>query len=185
MKILSLDLELNQASSGAKIIEVGACVGDLKTASIVERYSAFVNPNEPLLESIRELTTITQEQVDNAGTLEEAYLGMVAMGKRHGCLRMPIVWGMGDGAALRRELPGDCKWKFGRRELDVKALFQSYQIARNCAVQAGLTKAMAEIGLTFIGTKHRADDDAINTFFIFCALIQKFQHEKNSTILPE
>lgn len=174
MKILSLDLELNQATSGAKIIEIGACVGDLNTSSIIERYTAFVNPHEQLLDTIIQLTSITQEQVDNAGTIEDAYAGMVAMAKRHACLRMPIVWGMGDGPAIRRELPSTCKWKFGRRELDVKALFQSYQMAKGNKVHAELSTAMTHLGLSFTGRQHRADDDAINTFIIFSELIKKF-----------
>lgn len=175
INILSLDLELNQAETGPKIIEIGACVGNTQTGEILERYSAFVNPREILLPTIIQLTSITQAQVDNAGNIEDAYLGMVDMGRRHGCLRMPIVWGMGDGHALRKELPPTCTWEFGRRELDVKAVFQMHQMARGDKVQAGLAKAMTWLGLAFTGKKHRADDDALNTFLIFYELLKKFR----------
>lgn len=175
MKILSLDLELNQAPSGAKIIELGACIGDLQTGTVIERYSAFVNPHEPLEEMIIKLTTITQAQVDAAGTIEEAYLGMVAMAKQHDCLRMPLVWGAGDTDAIKKELPPACTWKFGRRELDAKTIFQAYQLALEGKVQSGLSKAMSRLGLQFAGTKHRAIDDAINTFLIFCELLKRFK----------
>jgi len=174
MNILSLDLELNQADTGSKIIEVGACVGNLQTGEILEIYSAFVNPNEKLTEFIIQLTSITQQQVDNAGTIEEAYLGMEAMAKRHECLTMPIVWGTGDGFALRSELPKTCPWNFGRRELDVKAVFQAYQMAKQGKIQAGLAKALTRLELNFKGKKHRANDDAVNTFIIYHALLQKF-----------
>lgn len=176
MKILSLDLELNQDPTGPKIIEVGACIGDTQTGEILDQYSAFVNPHQKLLEFIITLTSITQAEVDVAGSIEDAYLGMVAMANKHDCSRMPIVWGMGDGFALRRELPEHCPWSFGRRELDVKAVFQTYQMAREEKIQAGLAKAMTKLGLSFKGRKHRAVDDAINTFIIFHALLKKLQN---------
>jgi inhibitor of KinA sporulation pathway (predicted exonuclease) len=175
MKILSLDLELNQAVSGAKIIEIGACIGDLATGEIVEKYSKFVNPEELLVDFIIKLTSITQEEVDQAGTLVDAYLGMEDMARRHECMHLPLVWGIGDGAAIRKELPLGVKWNFGRRELDVKAVFQSYQMASGGKVQAGLAKAMTHLDVNFIGRKHRADDDAVNTFIIFRELIKRFK----------
>jgi inhibitor of KinA sporulation pathway (predicted exonuclease) len=174
MNILSFDLELNQDPTGPKIIEIGACVGETTTGEIRESYSAFVNPKQILLESIVKLTSITQAQVDAAGTLEEAYLGMENLARKYDCLTLPLVWGGGDGFALRQELPKTCPWSFGRRELDVKDVFQSYQIAKGEKVQAGLAKAMTRLGLHFKGRKHRAIDDAINTFFIFHALLGRF-----------
>jgi sporulation inhibitor KapD len=174
MKILALDLELNQDPNGAKIIEVGACCGDTTTGEVLEKYSAFVNPNETLQDFIITLTGITQADVDSAGTILEAYQGMELMAGKYDCQRMPLVWGMGDGHALRRELPKECPWNFGRRELDVKAVFQAYQMAKGEKIQAGLAKAMTKLGLNFIGKKHRAVDDAVNTFLIYCNLLKRF-----------
>lgn len=91
MKFLSFDLELNQDPAGAKIIEIGACIGDAKTKEIIAQYSAFVDPGEILQEYIIKLTGITQDDVDNAGTLLEAYLGMCKMAELHECTRMPVV----------------------------------------------------------------------------------------------
>lgn len=174
MKILSFDLELNQDPKGAKIIEIGACVGDVNTGEVLESYFAFVNPHELLLDHIIKLTSITQAQVDSAGSIEAAYHGMEALAKKYDCCRMPIVWGAGDGHALRQELPSQVSWSFGRRELDVKAVFQAYQMAQGAKVQAGLAKAMTHLDLAFKGRKHRAVDDAINTFSIYYALLKKF-----------
>jgi inhibitor of KinA sporulation pathway (predicted exonuclease) len=175
MNILSFDLELNQAPTGAKIIEIGACIGDTLTGEVLESYTAFVNPQQPLMEHITLLTSITQQQVDTAGTLEAAYLGMVEMARQYSCMSMPLVWGGGDGHALRRELSPEVEWSFGRRELDVKAVFQTYQMAREEKIQAGLAKALTRLGLAFKGRKHRAIDDAINTFIIYYALLRKFK----------
>ena len=174
MKILSFDLELNQNPVAAKIIEIGACIGDPKTGEIFEDYSAFVNPNEKLVDPIIQLTSITQKQVDEAGTLEEAFLGLKDLASRHQCLTMPLVWGGGDGHALRKELPAHVEWPFGRRELDVKTVFQAYQMAKGEKLQAGLAKAMTRLDLSFKGRKHRAIDDAINTFIIYVELLKRF-----------
>lgn len=175
MNILALDLELNQDPSGSKIIEIGACVGDLQTTEVLETYTAFVNPQQKLQDFIIQLTSITQEDVDKAGSIEDAYLGMVAFAKKYDSARMPLVWGVGDGYAIRRELPSHCEWSFGRRELDVKAVFQAYQMAKEEKIQAGLAKAMTRLGLSFKGKKHRAIDDAVNTFLIYCELLKRFK----------
>jgi inhibitor of KinA sporulation pathway (predicted exonuclease) len=174
MNILALDLELNQDPNGSKIIEIGACCGNTDSGEILEKYTAFVNPHETLQEFIIKLTSITQAEVDAAGTIEEAYLGMEAMAKKYDCQHMPLVWGLGDGIALRKELPKTCVWNFGRRELDVKAVFQAYQMAKGEKIHAGLAKAMTKVGMQFSGKKHRAVDDAVNTFLIYCNLIKRF-----------
>jgi inhibitor of KinA sporulation pathway (predicted exonuclease) len=179
MKFLSFDLELNQASTGAKIIEVGACIGETDRREVLTTYSCLVNPHEILEPTIIALTGITQEEVYTGKTIEEAYLGMEKLANYYDCLRMPLVWGCGDGYALRAELSKDTKWNFSRRELDVKAIFQAYQVAIGGKLEAGLSKAMRKVGLTFQGKKHRAKDDAVNTFLIFCELLQKFQGASN------
>ena len=174
MKFLSFDLELNQAKTGAKIIEVGACIGDTVTCEILETYNCIVDPFEKLEQKIINLTGITQTEVEQGHSISQAYLGMKNMASKHGCMRMPLVWGTGDGNAIRSELPKEIKWIFGRRELDVKAVYQAYQVANDGEIQAGLNNAMENLGLNFQGKIHRATNDAVNTFFIFCELLQRF-----------
>lgn len=174
MRFLSFDLELNQASTGAKIIEIGACIGDTDTKEILATYSCLVNPNEKLEECIVQLTGITQGDVDGGSTIAKAYLGMEAMASKYDCLRMPLVWGIGDGHALRAELPKEITWNFGRRELDVKAVFQAFQVARSSKINLGLKNSMKKLGLDFQGKTHRAQDDALNTFLIFCELLNRW-----------
>jgi len=175
LNIISFDLELNQAASGAKIIEIGACVGNMGNKDIIDEYTAIVNPNEQLEERIIALTGITQAMVDGGTTLLNAYEGMIKMAIKHDCLRMPLTWGCGDLPDLKAELPEHATRYFGRRELDAKTLYQCYQIAKNDKVQSGLAKSMTKLGLNFKGTKHRATDDAKNTFLIFCALLDEFK----------
>lgn len=172
MKVFSFDLELNQAKTGAKIIEFGACIGETETKQVIDQYSCIVNPEEILEPKIIALTGISQDAVNAGTTIVNAYNGMVAMVNRYECLRTPIVWGCGDGFALKKELPREARWIFGRRELDVKAIFQAYLLAVDGRVrQSGLAKSLHKFGVKFAGTPHRAKDDAINTFFIFCKLL--------------
>jgi inhibitor of KinA sporulation pathway (predicted exonuclease) len=174
-RILSFDLELNQdPATGPRIIEVGACIGNLDTGAIEETYTKFVNPGQPLQEVIIKLTSITQADVDAGCSLDDAYVGMVHLAKRYSCLTLPLVWGGGDGLAIRQELKS-AKWKFGRRELDVKALFQAYQLAKGVSVKSGLESAMNQLDMQFVGKVHRAIDDAANTFHIFYKLISFYK----------
>jgi inhibitor of KinA sporulation pathway (predicted exonuclease) len=41
--------------------------------------------------------------------------------------------------------------------------------------QAGLAKALTRLGMAFVGRKHRADDDALNTFLIAHKLLQEMK----------
>lgn len=53
---------------GAKIIEIGAVKVD-KDGNVVGEFSSFINPHMKLPRNIKELTNITQEQVDSAPEL--------------------------------------------------------------------------------------------------------------------
>ena len=64
----SLDLEMNQPSR--KIISIGVVVGNIRTGNILEKLNVFVNPREKLITRIKDLTKITQEDVDSGYTLE-------------------------------------------------------------------------------------------------------------------
>lgn len=197
MKLLSLDLELNQPSN--KIIQIGACIGDIKTGEIVEKFDRLIKINEPLNPFITKLTGITEDALVTMGTsLNEAYVELLAMIKGHKLgMVNPITWGGGDSKLLMDQVMHHkhlraswevvttgvyntddtaMNWPFGRRWLDIKTLFQFHQISRDQKVQAGLAKAMTKVGLKFQGTKHNALDDAVNTFHLahyFVALNNK------------
>ena len=49
----SLDLELNKdPTTGPKIIQIGAVVGDLVSGNIIEKFSVYVNPHQQLTPEI-------------------------------------------------------------------------------------------------------------------------------------
>lgn len=178
MKLLSLDLEMNQPSG--KIIQVGACVGDTRTGQVLDTLSVFVDPEEELSEYIVTLTGIYPAHIINEGkTLLEAYELLRDFHLKHQCFMNPLTWGGGDSYELRQQLkiqsvePED--WCFGRRWIDVKTLYITKRIAIEANLQAGLAKAMHREGLQFKGRKHDAKSDAINTFYMFVHLMRKFK----------
>ncbi len=71
MNIVCLDLELAQPSN--KIIEVGYCIGNFTTGEIKYKGYSFCNPEEQLSQYIIDLTSITQSDVDSAGSALDAY----------------------------------------------------------------------------------------------------------------
>lgn len=187
MKLFTaFDLECNQPSK--KIIQIGAVVGDLDTGDIIDKMCITINPMEQLgmceggdehERSITDLTGITQAQVDAGVTLEYAYIKLNSFHSRS--FINPIVWGGGDARALREQLSPeifkDFPWCFGRREIDVKTLFIAYQLANGKSKQAGLSKAMSKVGLSFRGHAHRADWDAENTWKMFVRMLELYKEK--------
>lgn len=173
MNLMALDLELNQPSR--KIIEIGVCFFNLESGEVLEKCSWYINPNEPINPYITDLTTITDEDVIKEGiTLLEAYNELVAKYKKHNCFGNMLTWGGGDSEELKQELSqyGNIQWEFGRRWFDVKTLYQAFCMREGHKIQAGLAKALTRVGLQFKGTKHRAIDDAFNTYRMFSKLIK-------------
>lgn len=171
-KVISIDLELNQPSG--KIIQIGYVIGVVKDGRILTSQSLIINPNEPLGRlndrdmTITELTGITQQQVDNGMSLQEAYDILFEDVVRLNPSRTPVQWGTGDSRAIRTQLGLSYNdFIFRGREFDVKTLFQTYQLFNNESVAAGLASAMQTVGLEFNGRQHDALADAYNTFLMF------------------
>lgn len=175
-KFMSIDLELNQPSG--KIIQIGACIGDITTGEISHDFSVIVNPLEPINPFITELTGIKQEQVDNEGILmEEAYIKLVDFFNEHKPFINAITWGGGDVQEVKDQV-GHVEshpWPFGRRWIDTKTLFVSWRFSQGEPIQGGLAKSMTKVGLKFEGRKHDALDDAKNTFKMYCRMLKLFR----------
>ena len=172
----SLDLELNQAETGAKIIQIGAVVGNIHTGEILEKLSVFINPHEALTPYIIELTGIKQADVDAGVTLLEGYNQLKDMHKRYGSMINCITWGGGDTTELltqiKSENPEFDDWAFGRRWIDTKTMYVCWRLANGHPMQGGLKTACRKLGVKFQGPAHRADLDALNTFFAFKKLLE-------------
>lgn len=175
---IALDLEMNQPSG--KIIQIGACVGNVVTGEILRQQSWYINPEEPISEYITTLTGITDMDIEKEGyTLKEAYDQLSLMALHYGAHRSLITWGCGDQETLREQLniiKENKEWRFGRRYWDVKTLFQALMLSRNQKIQSGLAKALIRMGMRFEGKKHDAGDDAYNTFLLFRRLLKEFKN---------
>lgn len=179
----SLDLEMAQPSK--KIIQIGACAGNIVTGEILEKLSIFVNPNEQLNQFITDLTGIKQSDVDSGTTLQNAYEILKRFHLRHNSFINPIVWGGGDNLELFEQLKLEntnltfesLEWCFGRRWIDVKTLFISWRLANGQPIQGGLAKSMLKVELRFQGRKHNATDDSINTFHMYCKMLNLMKNK--------
>lgn len=181
----SIDLEMNQPSK--KIIQIGACVGNITTGKILDKLSIFVNPNESLNPEIIKLTGITQDDVDGGTTLLNAYEALKRFHKEHNSFINPITWGGGDSNELRDQLLSEnpdvnLEWCFGRRWIDTKTLFVSHRFANRQPIQGGLAKSMLKVGLRFQGRKHNATDDSVNTFHMYSKMLELIKRPEGTEI---
>jgi inhibitor of KinA sporulation pathway (predicted exonuclease) len=190
----SLDLELNNPEY--EIIQIGAMIGDIRTGEIFEKLSVIIHTSNKLCEiddpkkgltNIVQLTGITQEMVDKGISLEEGYKQLDKIHSRiyNGFrpFRNCMTWGGGDSSHLKSELEkrgikfsekeGPGMFCFGRRWIDIKSIFQFYQMAKGDKTRSGLAKSLRRFGMNFKGQKHDALDDAINTFLLACRLREK------------
>lgn len=173
---LALDLELNVDADGntTKIIQVGVAIGS--SVEDIKTYKWYVDPKEPIVPYITELTGITQEDIDT----KAVPLATVAeeLGKlidEHQTFVNPIQWGHGDDQELITEFKdNNVEFRyFGHRAVDVKTLFVFLQMAKGNSYKGGLRACMGRYKLSFKGEPHRADVDAYNTLVFYFHLMNR------------
>jgi len=182
---IALDLEFNQPSQ--TIVQIGAVLGHLPSGAVHARFSCFVNPQEPLAPRISTLCGITPQALEIAGSLSEAFEQLKAWRQPFvpEVQRNPLTWGGSDSETLRQALSLDAEhYLFGRRCNDVKTLYTAWCHAQGRTSQGGLATSMKKLGLMFEGRKHDALYDAANTFRMYCALLQTFEHQKSKILTP-
>lgn len=161
-KILVIDLELtcweDPRPDQMEIIQIGACVLNLKTGEIDRPISMMVKPlNANISEYCTNLTGITPEDVFKGRPLEER---INTLAKEYSLRNNPWgAWGS-DNMHLRRELAEKrIFWPFNQQYVNIKQL---YAFHKNSSKGTGLAKAIKQIGLEFWGTQHDAMSDAVN-----------------------
>lgn len=175
-KFCILDLEFNQPSR--KIFQIGACVGSLRNGEVLSTFNQYVDIRESLSPFIVNLCGITDRDFQSQCVpLLLAYTSMSDWLRPFDVVRNPITWGGSDSLSLRQHLSisglplDDNEFLFGRRFFDTKTIFQAYSLAKSGRIPVGgLAKSMAKVNLKFIGKKHNALDDAINTWHMFYRL---------------
>lgn len=152
-----------------EIIEIGACILN-PDMDIIGIFEVFVKPvlNPTLTSFCKQLTTITQEQVDNSCLVEEALKGLHQHASQFGEYDF-VSWGGFDSRQIQREcvLKGIENPMRGNN-INYKARFAEIKHLKNKR-GVGVQKALNILGMKFIGTPHRGIDDARN----IAAIIQK------------
>ena len=176
--LVCIDLEMNNEPDlnnklvVTDIIQIGACILDLKSNTIVDKFNKYVKlpDGKKVHPKIIQLTGITDETLYTEGTsLYLAYKELeYFINQYDGVFRHSVSWGGDDGKYLLNELINKCsfneKFIFSPSSyVDVKKVYQIYCMMNNISIRSGLGKSLTRVGLNFIGRQHDALDDSINT----------------------
>ena len=164
---LVIDLEATCCDRGtiereeSEIIEIGAVMVDAGTLAAVDEFSTFVRPvrHHTLTGFCTNLTSIQQEDVDQAPKLPEAFTKLVAWAEQYAD-HLFCSWGDYD----RNQIGRECRNKqidrpFAEGHWNLKQKF-SEQLGTE--QRFGMAAALEEVNLELRGTHHRGIDDARN-----------------------
>ena len=165
-------------ASWSEIIEFPCVLVDATTLKVVSEFSTFVNPTgekRQLTAFCTKLTSITQEDVDGAPTLDkvlkqfELWLPEV-LGSHDTSRVLPVTCGEPDLSAM---LPRECQ----RKGLKVPGVLRRYCNMKRPYVACGLKQRgmdgmLKQLGLPLVGHHHRGIDDARNIANITVQLVK-------------
>lgn len=172
--ILALDCEFMQPST--RTIEIGAAIFNIE-GHLIDTFQTYVNPLESISPYITDLTTITNESVENAPLIAEAWEQLRTFHSKYSPIYMnPIVWGSGvrnDSSALWLESKDSAPNFMGYRVFDCKTLYQAIKIKECRDIKAGLQTACKKMNILFEGKPHTATADAIMTGKLWFELLRR------------
>ena len=144
-----------------EIIEIGAVMVEAKNLNIVSEFQTFIKPvRNPILTNFCiQLTSITQEQVDNAPSYQEA----IADFKQWLYQYSDFIFGSW-GDYDRKQFQQDSKfhqlpYPISSGHINLKKLFSSNQRLKQ---RYGMAQALKIAEIELLGTHHRGIDDAKN-----------------------
>ncbi|WP_339750111.1 3'-5' exonuclease [uncultured Rubinisphaera sp.] len=142
-------------------IEIGAVMVCSRTFLPIEEFQSFVSPiRHPILTDFcRELTGITQLQVENAPPFEPVIKKLSDWAHTFPDFTF-CSWGNYDHSQLR----SDCEYHefefpLGEKHINLK---EQFALTRGHRKKSGVQAALRSVGLQFIGSHHRGIDDARN-----------------------
>jgi len=145
-----------------EIIEFAAALVEKETLDVVDEFDEFVRPVvHPVLDDFcTELTSITQEQVDNGYTFPTVLRQFKAWLEKYPGEKTFSSWGDYD----KDQLLYDCskhevEYPFDDEHCDLKKVFQE---KRGYKRQCGVKTALRRLRMDFEGTPHRGRDDVRN-----------------------
>lgn len=179
-KILSVDLEATcwepknskPIDEEQEIIEIGVSLINLKSLKIEKSEGIIVKPvRSKISKFCTDLTTLTQEQVDNGLLFKDACerLKKEFESKKTNWLG----WGDYDRTFFNRQcIEYDVEYPFGNRYINLKHIMS---VMYGLPKEFGLANAMKFLEIDFTGTHHRGVDDAFNTAKIFIKMLERFR----------
>lgn len=166
------DGEVQPRDAISEIIEIGIAVVNTKQLKIVSNDSILVRPQRSKVSKFcNKLTTLTQEQVDQGITFQEAMKKLRSDFDSGN--RTFISWGDYD----RKMFDRNCKdynvqYPFGPRHMNLK---NSFTILHGLDREPGMDTALEHLKLKLDGTHHRGVDDARNIANILLHTLKKFR----------
>ncbi|MBB3224471.1 3'-5' exonuclease [Pseudoduganella umbonata] len=164
---LVIDLEATCSDDGTigpetmEIIEIGACWAD-ETGRVASSFQSFVRPDRhPVLTTFcTGLTGIEQYQVDTAPLFPDAAQSLRGFVAQFEATSIWMSWGAFDRKQLDRQSAHyGLTSPVSIPHINAKKQFAKLQ---KIGKEIGMARALALCGLTFLGTHHRAEDDALN-----------------------
>lgn len=165
------DSDSNRYKEQQEIIEIGAVICDIN-GEIFEKFDIFVKPviNPVLTEFCKDLTSITQNDVDNGLLIKDALIQLdkflLDNKTKYPELLLWGSWGFFDKSLLSkcsdRVRKNDQNFVLNILDFKYTNFSIDYANKNNKGRKVGVRKALAKSQLSFIGTPHRAIDDVIN-----------------------
>ncbi|MFA5474349.1 MAG: PolC-type DNA polymerase III [Acholeplasmataceae bacterium] len=170
------DIETTGLSSARdQIIEIGAV--KLKQSGIIEHFQRFVNPQESLSTFTTELTSITDEMLKDAPTIDQVLPEFLAFAEGSILVAHNALFDIGHIAENARKLNIDFPHEYVVDTLNIARYFYSQKLKRFNL------KAVAKHFKVKQTQHHRADDDAAVTAQIWLSMMQDFAKEEIRTYL--
>lgn len=164
--------EIQPENEIQEIIEIGIAVVNINKLEIVDNTSIIVRPqNSKLSKFCTQLTTLTQEYVDQGCTFQAA---CQILKKNYNANNSTFVsWGDFDRKMFERNCQHyDCKYPFGPRHLNLK---NTFTVLHGLDREPGMDGALEHLKLNLEGTHHRGIDDTKNIAKILIHTIKQFR----------
>ena len=158
------------ADQESEIIEIGICTIDIASGDRLQRQSILVRPEHSIVSPFcTQLTTLTQEQVDEGISFAEA---CVLLKKQY--LSQQRVWAS-YGDYDRQQFERQCRsygvsYPFGIRHVNIKVLFALLHALPH---DVGMDEALRIVNIPLEGTHHRGGDDAWNIAALASAILKQ------------
>ena len=175
---LIIDFEATCCDQGSvprsemEIIEIGAVMLSTEKLTIESEFQTFVKPvRNPVLSLFcKELTSITQDEVDTAPLFDDALKKMKNWMNQYTDLIF-CSWGDYDRNQLKQDCEfHDISYPFSDEHINLKKIFSETMGIKK---RKGVVGALRSLGLFFEGNHHRGIDDARNIARIVVATIKR------------